>query len=110
MKQNNMIFTHDTGTPYLWKLCTHKTWTPNLDPQSGPQSGPPYGPPSNGVNSFERSNVNIRIDFSWNIWTTRGFVLFFFYSTELTYKDENQPSPNKKKVEFFVLSLYPAPS
>ena len=35
-----------------------------MDPQSGPQSGPPnephYGPPSNGVNSFESSNVNIR--------------------------------------------------
>ena len=68
-------------------MGTHKTWTPNLDPQSGPQSGPPYGPqygpPGNGVNSFERSKVNIRIDFSWDIWTTRGFVRFFFYSTEL---------------------------
>ena len=46
---------------------THKIWTPNLDPQSGPQYGPPYGPhygpPSNGVNSFECSSVNIRIDF-----------------------------------------------
>ena len=64
---------------------THKTWTPNLDPQSGPQSGPPYGPqygpPSNGVNSFECSNVNIRINFSWNIWTTRAFVLCASSST-----------------------------
>ena len=38
-----------------------------MDPQYGPQYGPPYGPhygpPSNGVNSFERSIVNIRIDF-----------------------------------------------
>ena len=25
-------------------MGTHKTWTPNLDPQYGPQSGPPYGP------------------------------------------------------------------
>ena len=58
---------------------THKTWTPNLDPQSGPQSGPPYGPqygpPSNDVNSFERSNVNIRIDFSWNICAMRGHLV-----------------------------------
>ena len=38
---------------------THKTWTPNLDPQSGPLSGPP----SNGVNSFESSNVNVWINF-----------------------------------------------
>ena len=57
----------------------------NLDPQSGPQSGPPYGPqygpPSNGVNSFECSNVNIRINFSWNIWTTRAFVLCASSST-----------------------------
>ena len=45
------------------KRGTHKTWTPNMDPQYGPQYGPPYGPPSNGVNSFESSIVNIRIDF-----------------------------------------------
>ena len=25
---------------------THKTWTPNMDPQSGPPNGPQYGPPS----------------------------------------------------------------
>ena len=27
-------------------MGTHKTWTPNLDPQSGPPYGPQYGPPS----------------------------------------------------------------
>ena len=41
-----------------WFTGTHKTWTPNLDLQSGPQSRAPYGPLSKTTNfGLERQSL-----------------------------------------------------